>query len=451
MMKQERDSIDFGSMNIPALFVRLFIPTLLGLIFGAVLNLADGMFVGKGVGSEALAAVNIGAPVFLFCTGLSLMFGSGVSVVASIHMSHGNTKAANINVTQAFTVSFLMMSFLSALVFLWPETTGRLFGGSDKLMPLVVNYLQGVVPGLPGLLLMVIGLFVIRLDGSPTIAMLIQGIASVLNIFLDWLFVYPLQLGISGAAWATSISGWIGGLLVVGYMFFFAKRIYFYMPKFSCTALRLTARNIGYMGKLGLSTFISELGISVMMVVGNYMFMREMQEDGVAAFCIVCYLFPLVLMFGNAIAQSALPIVSYNHGQGNSERVRAAFRLSVMSALLGGVVISAVVVICAPFLVSVFLRSTEPAWRIAVDGLPYYATGITFFTLNIVLIGYEQSREWARRAIGHMLLRGLVLVVPIFILLPVLFGKLGLWLAVPLSELLTTLIIVFQVVRNKQQ
>lgn len=450
-MKQERDSIDFGSMNIPALFVRLFIPTLLGLIFGAVLNLADGMFVGKGVGSDALAAVNIGAPVFLFCTGLSLMFGSGVSVVASIHMSHGNTKAANINVTQAFTVSFLIMSVLSVVVLLWPEATGCLFGGSDKLIPLVVKYLQGVVPGLPGMLLMIIGLFVIRLDGSPTIAMLIQGAASLLNIFLDWLFVYPLQWGIYGAAWATSISEWVGGLLVVGYMLFFTKRIHFYMPKFSRTALRLTSRNIGYMGKLGLSTFISEVGISVMMVVGNYMFMNEMQEDGVAAFCIVCYLFPLVLMFGNAIAQSALPIVSYNHGRGNRERVQSAFRLSVVAALLGGLLISAMVVVCAPLLVSVFLRSSEPAWQIAVDGLPYYATGVTFFTLNIVLIGYEQSREWARRAIGHMLLRGLVLVVPIFVLLPGLIGRVGLWLAVPFSELLTTLIIVLQIARNKQR
>lgn len=450
-MKQERDSIDFGSMNIPALFVRLFIPTLLGLIFGAVLNLADGMFVGQGVGSDALAAVNIGAPVFLFCTGLALMFGSGVSVVASIHLSHGNTKAANINVTQAFTVSFLIMTLLSAVVLIWPEATARLFGGSDKLVPLVVQYLQGVVPGLPGMLLMIIGLFVIRLDGSPTTAMLIQGAGSLLNIFLDWLFVYPLGWGIYGAAWATSISEWVGGLLVLGYMLFFTKNIHFYLPKFSPTALRLTGRNIGYMGKLGLSTFISEVGISVMMIVGNYMFMREMQEYGVAAFCIICYLFPLVLMFGNAIAQSALPIVSYNHGQGNRERVRSAFRLSVAAALLGGVAISGIVALAAPLLVSVFLRSSEPAWQIAVDGLPVYALGITFFTLNIVLIGYEQSREWARRAIGHMLLRGLILVVPIFIVLPLAIGKLGLWLAVPLSELLTTLIIVLQIVRNRQK
>ena len=106
----ERDALDFGRMNIPRLFIKLFVPTLLGLLFGALLNLADGIFVGRGVGSDALAAVNIAAPLFLVATGLALMFGAGVSVVAAIHLSRGNQKAANINVTQALTVSVFLLS-----------------------------------------------------------------------------------------------------------------------------------------------------------------------------------------------------------------------------------------------------------------------------------------------------------------------------------------------------
>ncbi len=95
-MKQHRDSIDFAKENIPRLFLRLFIPTLLGLLFGAMLNIADGIFLGQGVGSDALAAVNVAAPIFLIGTGTALLFGSGVSVVVAIHLSHGNYKAANI-------------------------------------------------------------------------------------------------------------------------------------------------------------------------------------------------------------------------------------------------------------------------------------------------------------------------------------------------------------------
>ncbi len=445
---EQRDSIDFGTMDIRRLFIKLFIPTLLGLVSNALLNIADGVFVGRGVGSDALAAINIGAPVFLICTGISLMFGSGVSVVAGIHLGRGNIKAARINVTQAFTIAFMLMTLICTLVMLFPTTTARLFGGNDTLMPLVVQYLQGITPGLPALLIMIIGLFVIRLDGSPKIAMGIQALSSVLNIVLDWLFVFPLQWGIGGAAWATSVSEWIGAVLVMVYMFFFSRKLHFYRPKFTPTSLLLTARNTGYMIRMGISNFIAELGISTMMVVGNYVFISRLSEPGVAAFSIICYLFPVIFIFGNAIAQSALPIISYNHGRQQSERVRSTFRLSVGFVIVLGLTMSLCISQGNDYIVSLFLSKDLPAWQIAVDGLPVFSVGIIFFTLNIVLIGYEQSIEQASRATRHMLLRSIVFMVPGFLLLPSMVGNIGLWLAIPLSEFLTTLIILMRYVTN---
>ena len=103
-----KDSIDFGSMEIPKLFRKLLIPTVLGMVFSAVFVITDGIFVGQGIGSDALAAVNITAPLFLISTGIGLMFGVGASVVASIHLSQGKLKTARINVTQAVVVSSLL-------------------------------------------------------------------------------------------------------------------------------------------------------------------------------------------------------------------------------------------------------------------------------------------------------------------------------------------------------
>ena len=110
-----RDSIDFGSMNISTLFRKLLIPTVLGMIFSAVFVITDGIFVGKGIGSDALAAVNITAPLFMITTGIGLMFGMGASVVASIHLSQGKVKVANINITQAIGFASLLILILSAL------------------------------------------------------------------------------------------------------------------------------------------------------------------------------------------------------------------------------------------------------------------------------------------------------------------------------------------------
>lgn len=104
-VKFMKDSIDFGSMEIPKLFRKLLIPTVLGMVFSAVFVITDGIFVGQGIGSDALAAVNITAPLFLISTGIGLMFGVGASVVASIHLSQGKLKTARINVTQAVVIS----------------------------------------------------------------------------------------------------------------------------------------------------------------------------------------------------------------------------------------------------------------------------------------------------------------------------------------------------------
>lgn len=263
-MKQHRDSIDFAKENIPRLFLRLFIPTLLGLLFGAMLNIADGIFVGQGVGSDALAAVNVAAPIFMIGTGTALLFGSGVSVVVAIHLSHGNYKAANINVTQAFTISTALMLVAALLVGSFPEQTAELFGGEGRIVPFACDYLVAVAPVLVFTQILFIGMFVIRLDGAPKFAMAANVVASLLNIFLDWLFVFPLEWGIRGAAVASSLAQAAGALMIIFYLCFKSKRLHFYRPKFSRKSLILTARNAGYMMKVGLPSFIGEIAMSVM-------------------------------------------------------------------------------------------------------------------------------------------------------------------------------------------
>ena len=145
-MKDNRDALDFGTMDVPRLFVKLFVPTLMGLIFSAILNLADGIFVGKGVGSDALASVNVAAPIFLVSTGIALLFASGVSIVAAVHLSQGKKKTASINVTQAFTVSAFVLLLFSLAIFFFPSQLCHLFGGTEKLSPYVLTYPRGVSP-----------------------------------------------------------------------------------------------------------------------------------------------------------------------------------------------------------------------------------------------------------------------------------------------------------------
>lgn len=437
-----KDSIDFGSMNISRLFRRLLIPTVFGMVFSAIFVITDGIFVGKGIGSDALAAVNITAPLFMITTAIGLMFGVGGSVVASIHLSQGKRKAASINSTQALAFSVFLILTFSAFCFFFAKPLAGWLGSSARLLPNVVEYMRWYTPFLVFYVLLNTGMFYIRLDGSPTYAMMCNVVSAILNIILDYIFIFEFGWGMMGAAFATSLGTVAGGLMTVVYFTSFSRQISFYRIKGSKKSLQLTMRNIGYMTKLGTSAFISEASIACMMFLGNYVFIRHLGEDGVAAFSVVCYFFPIIFMVYNAIAQSAQPIISYNFGSRQPERVRKAFRLSVRTALLCGIGFFVLTALCSQNIVSLFLDRSYGAFDIAVKGIPYFATGYIFFAFNMVGIGYFQSIEQARRATYITLLRGTLFMLIGFFALPPAWGVPGIWLAVPFAELLTTLLIV---------
>lgn len=435
--KKMRDSIDFGTTDISLLFRKMFFPTLLGMVLSATMCIIDGIFVGRGIGSDALAAVNIVAPFFLLSTGIGLMFGVGASVVASIHLSQGKPKTARINITQAFTVSGMLMLLISGLTMAFRSRVAHLLGSSERLLPLVLEYMDWVVPFLVFNMLLGVGLFVIRLDGSPKYAMWCSAVATLINLVLDYLFVFPFGMGLTGAALATSLSLVAASGMIGCYMVFGTRLLRLYKPKFSRKSLLLTARNVGYMVKLGASALLSEAAIACMMLVGNYVFIRHLGEDGVAAYSVVCYCFPIAFMVNNAVAQSVQPILSFNYAAGNLGRVRQAFRLSLGVAFLCGTFACLVAMLGRSAVVGMFLNPDAVAYTIAVEGIPYFALGFVFFALNIVCIGYYQSVEQFRQATVFTLLRGFVAMTACFLLLPAIWGIKGIWLAVPASEFLT--------------
>ena len=434
---KERDSIDFGKSRIGPLFNRIFYPTLLSMVFASLFTVADGIFVGQGVGSNALAAINIVSPLFLITTGIALMFGVGVSVVASIHLSQDNQKAANINITQAFNVATLLMGIIVVAVYLFRVPFLRLLGSSDALLPLCQEYLLTILPGCVFIIIQMIGTFVIRLDGSPKFAASLEIFPGLLNIILDWLFVFPMQMGVAGSGIASSISCAVAAGLVAVYMFFRAQSVRLCRLKLSLTSLYLTARNVGYMVRSGFSSMLGELAMSMMLLTGNYIFIRELGEDGVAAFSVACYLYPIVFMVNNSVAQSAQPIISFNYGAGNRYRVKSALKVSLRTATICGVLITAFLTLGTKPLVGLFLQADTKAYEIAIGGLPLFAYSAIFFALNVAIIGYYQATEQNGRATLCMLLRGLIFLVPAFLLMPQLMFPQGMWLAIPVSECMT--------------
>ena len=426
--------LDYANGKISTLFRKIFFPTLLGMIFTALITIVDGIFVGNGVGPDGIAAVNIIAPLYMVATGIGLMLGIGASVLAGMALAENERKRACAIVSQAFLTGTCIMAVIVALTLLFPTQIARLLGSSDHLMPLALDYLCWLMPGILFLVWSSIGMMTIRLDGSPNYAMLINVIPAILNIIGDYVLIFPCGMGVKGAAIATAGSVAIGGVMAIIY---FRKS---YVIKLVADYADFR-RNLLKTMAVGSASFITEIAMSIMMLTGNFIFMRYFGDAGVAAYSIACYLFPLMFMMSNAVAQSAQPIISYNFGNHASGRVSAAFRMSLRVALLCGAIVTVSIFFLSGEIVGLFIPVDSEAGLIAVHGLPIYSFCATFFALNIAYIGYYQSMGKAARAMTYTLLRGVIILVPIFFLLPSLFPSWGMWAAIPASELCTFLII----------
>lgn len=444
----QRDSLDFKTLPIGTLFAKQFFPTMLGMMSTALLTVVDGIFVGRGLGSDALAAVNVSAPLFMIVAGISLMFGMGGGILVSLNLSRGKSKVANINVTQSTAALCIVALIIALVVTSFPTQTAVLFGANDYLKGMAGEYIFWYAVSLPVCVLMIALPFFVR-QTNPNFAMWAMLACTITNIALDYLFIFVLKLGLFGAAIATDIGEIVSALLLIGYLLNPKIAVRFAKLKMSVKSIRLTLRNAWYMIKLGISTCLSEVTIAIMTITGNYVFMRYLGADGVAAYSIICYLFPVIFMVFNAMIQSAQPIISYNYGCGQIERSNKVTRLAFTFALCFGLLMTSLFSGFSNTIISLFLTDKlSNAYQYALFGLPLFALDYVFFGINVIAIGYYSSIERVKRAITLTLLRGILPVI-FFFILPKLYGITGIWLSVGAGDFTTTLIIVTLLFKDK--
>lgn len=446
--KMKRDSLNFKTLPIGRLYVKQLFPTMLGMISTALLTVIDGIFVGRGLGSDGLAAINIAAPLFMIVAGIGLMFGMGGGILVSLNLSRGKSKVANINVTQSTVALFAFALVIALLVLLFPTQTALLFGANDYLKEMAGEYLFWYALTLPVFVLSISLPFFVR-QTNPKFAMWAMLASTAINIALDYLFIFVFKWGLFGAALATDIGGVVSAILLIGYLLHPRIAVRFAKLKMSTKSIQLTLRNAWYMIKLGISTCLSEVTIAIMAITGNYVFMHYLGADGVAAYSIICYLFPVIFMVFNAMIQSAQPIISYNYGCGQVDRSKKVTRLALACSFCFGLFITVLFSYFSDTIISMFLSDkSSNAYQYALSGLPLFALDYVFFGINVIAIGYYSSVERVKRAITLTILRG-VLPVFFFFILPEIFAVTGMWLAVGAGDFATTLIIITLLLKDK--
>ena len=398
------------------------------------------MMVGRGMGPTALAAVNLVSPLFTISTGIGLMFGVGGSVLASTSLGQKNTKRAKMYTGHSLLLALIVAVVSIAVIMIFPKQVALMFSTPDSLMDGVIEYLQPIALAMLFNVMLTVGLFFIRLDGSPKFAMTCVGIGVLFNIVLDYLFIFEFKWGLFGAAFATMISQVISCILMAVYIFRFSKVIrpkFFKIKRKQLSLLLENSRNIVL---IGFPAFLGDIALSLMVIVGNITFIRYVGDDGVAAFSIICFIFPIVFMAYNAVIHSAQPIISHNI-RTNITRSKQALMLSGGTAFVLGLVFTAGIWMYCNEIVSLFLSSSTHAYEIAVNGIKWFGLGFVFYGLNILYVGYLQSIGRENMATMFVVLRGGLLTILTFVLMPMWLGEVGIWLAVPVAELIALLLI----------
>lgn len=432
---------EFQTEQISILFRKYFFPTLMGMLAISMVTMIDGIFVGQGVGADGVAAVNIVWAPMMLLVGLGIMLGMGVGVTASVAMAQGKMIVARRHVTLGLAAGVVITGVVISVMLANPQGTARVLGASGTLMQMTTDYMLFLLPGFLFSICCTVGQFALRSAGNPQTAMWATLFPAVVNFVLDWWLIFPMDMGVKGAAIATALS-YVSGAIIVICALCSPRCTLRLMPVFKKVTWEGGTRYVLSQCKIGLSGMLGELVMALTMFLGNVTTIRMLGDAGVGAFGVVCYYLPFVFLIGNAIAQGAQPIVSYNYGCGNGRQLAEARHCMAKTAAICGIVVASLFFFGGKPLTALYIPIDSEAGIIAVEAFPYYAFCTIPYIINIAGIGYLQSVGKVVPSVLFALLRGTVFLIPAFLLLPSLIGKEGIWLALSVSEIATTCIIV---------
>lgn len=420
-------SMSLGKDSVGRLFFAFSVPAVTGMLVTAFYAIVDGIFIGRGVGADGLAAINIGYPIINFSAAVSLMIGIGGSTLISLHPK--NKKIQNRCFSYIIILNVISYLVILLLVLLFNDKLFYMMGSSTELLPMVRAYTYPCAFGVGFLMLANSLNAVVRNDKSPTYAFIAMVIGALTNIFLDWLFIMVFKWGIFGGAIATAIGQFCSMVFLLKYFFRFGSGFKFKLSKIK--------RN--YLAKIvtiGFPSFIMEFAVAFITILFNKSFMKYSGEIGVSAFCIVGYVAYIFRMLFTGLGQGIQPIVSYNFGEKLMDRVKDIYKLGqkVSLVLTSGILLW--VIFYSKNLIRLF--NTDPALVAkASEGMILYTSAIIFLGANFIEIAYLQAREESRYANMLSMLRSTIYVAIALFVLPQFLGENGVWLALPVSDFMT--------------
>ena len=417
----------------------------LGMIGLSCYILADTFFVSKGLGANGLAALNLAIPIYSFINGSGLMLGMGGATKYSILKSQDKEQEANRTFTNTilFTLALALIFFSIGIFLSGPITS--LLGADEAIYQMSKTYLQVILLFAPMFMLNNILLCFVRNDGAPQLSMLAMLGGSISNIILDYIFIFPCNMGIFGAVFATGLAPIISMLILSPY--FFKKNNQFHFIK-----CKLSIQLLGSIISSGLPSLITEVSSGIVIIVFNKIILSLQGNTGIAAYGVIANLSLVVISIYTGVAQGIQPILSRSYGARDQKNIQQVLRYALITVLAISGAVYFTVFFGADQIANIFNSEHNTLLQsIAVTGLKIYFTACVFAGFNIILSVYFTSTEHARPAHIISILRGFIIIIPMAFLLSSIGGMTVVWLTFPTTEFIVAVIGLFLFLLSKRK
>ena len=423
---------DFGTKSISKLLIKQSVPASIGILVMSLNILIDTIFVGHWIGSQAIAAINVVLPVSFFIAALGMSIGvGGSSIISRALGSKINEKALKtfgnqVTLTLSLTISLVIFGLY------YIDEIIPVFGGKGEIYQSAKTYYKVVLYGVPMLALSMMGNTVIRAEGRPKFAMYAMVIPSITNLILDVVLIKTLGLGMLGAAWATTGSYALCFLFIA--WFFVSKNS---EMKVQVEHFFLKSSIVSEIASLGSITLSRQAIVSLTYLLMNNILFDFGGVTSVTAYAIVSrmLMFALFPIFG--ITQGFIPIAGYNYGANNYARVKQSISIAVRYSILLSTLIF-VVLFSMPEQITKIFTTDISVIKKTPSALRWVFAATPIISVQLIGAAYFQSVGKALPALLLTLSRQAFFFIPLIFILPLYYGELGVWIAFPVSDLLST-------------
>lgn len=419
--------------DLKKLYFKFLIPSLGSAMVMSIYTLTDAIVIGKGVGADALAALSITTPLLCILMSTGILFGVGGSVQMSVHRGSGNTVKSN----RYFTVSFMMIAAITALLWILYVTCMpsllRLMGANANLYPYAMSYMHYINMFLPVAVFSNFVAIFVRADNDPNRAMAGVLLGGVFNIVMDIILVFPLKQGIGGAALA-SVIGMLIQVLVASSHFLSKKNgLRFIMPHRILNSMKNIVA-------AGIPSFFNEFANGFIVLLFNIQILKYCGDAALSIYSVVSNCVILFNSLFTGVGQSVQPVISTNHGAGNTDRIAAIKKLAYTTILIMGAVFSLAGILFPRTVCGIFIDMNDTLGVITDFGIRAYFFAFIPFGINLMTSYYLQAVLKTGQSLCISLLRNIILSSVCIIVFPLIFGGSSLWLVAPVIEAVTLIV-----------